>query len=447
MRKKAPRRSPGLDTATGTGEVTSRPRSGWRLRRDGAGSRSRRFVLQGRILLLLSVVALVLLSVSPAGFWALEHAPDAFLQWEARWFPHDPRPDLILGERLLALERPRPALEHFERAASRGSQDLRLAVALADTMRAAGLYDKAAGQARALLRIEPGSGRLHRILGQCQLELGQLSDGLTSLEQATRLAPHEPEAWIALAEARVGIEGYQPETARIWEAGLRQNPGEESLRYGLAETKVGLGLYQDAAALLRRLPEEQVPKAPKARELYARAGAAWGTVLHRLQPDPARCARARQALARALALAPRLPDAHYEIGLLQAEGGEWEAARQSLERAIRLRPYAHPFWYHLAPVYRRLGLRKQAEHAEARFDVLVSTFATVNRDNQYLDAHPDDVSRRLDLARLLIEREDWGAAALHLSLALRAHPRNPEALRLLQRLPGSRTIGNAKARK
>jgi uncharacterized protein HemY len=208
---------------------------------------------------------------------------------------------------------------------------------------------------------------------------------------------------------------------------------------------VGLGRYQEAEVLLRRLPQQPVPEQPKARELYARAWSAWGTVLHRLQPDPARCAQARQALERALTLAPQLPDAHYELGLLQAEDRQWEAARRSLEAAIRLRPYAHPFWYHLAPVYRRLGLPKQAEHAEARFNVLVSTFAAVNRDNQYLEAHPDDRSRRLGLARLLIEREDADAAALHLSLVLRDHPRDPEALRLLQRLRQSRAGGSKRS--
>src|SRR5207253_10695891 len=130
----------------------------------------------------------------------------------------------------------------------------------------------------------------------------------------------------------------------------------------------------------------------------------------------------RRALARAVTLAPQLPDAHYELGLLLADDGQWEAARRSLEAAIRRRPYSHPFWYHLARVDRRLGRSREAAQAEARFNLLVSTFGAVNRENQYLDAHPDDVLRRLRLARLLIEREDQDAAALHLSLVLRVHP-------------------------
>jgi tetratricopeptide (TPR) repeat protein len=441
--KKTQRRSAGVEAPDRTDPVhprESRPRpareGGFRPYGLGlATQKSSRAVRRLLFVLLAAVVLLV--PLSPAGSWLLERAPDALLQWEARWNSGDPRSDLILGERLLARGETRPALAHFTQAASRGSRDFRLAVALADVLRGAGRSDKAADQACALLQVEPQSGRLHRILGQCQLERGQMSEGMASLEQATRLAPHDADAWIALAEAHIGSEGFRPETESVWEAGFRQNPSQGSLRYGLAETEVGLGKYSEAQALLRDLPREPVPANPKTRELYARAWGAWGTVLHRLQPDAARRAQSRRALERALALAPRLPDTDYELGLVEADDGRWEAARRSLETAIRLRPYSHPFWYHLARVDRHLGLEKQADQAEARFNVLVSTFTTVNQESKYLDAHPDDVSHRLRLARLLIEREDWDAAALHLSLLLQNHPGQPEALRLLQRLRDS----------
>ena len=187
---------------------------------------------------------------------------------------------------------------------------------------------------------------------------------------------------------------------------------------------------------MQTLPNEPVPESPKRRELYARAWAARGVTLRRLRPDPARLSQARQALERALALAPRLPDAHYELGVLLTEAGEWPAALAELETATRLRPYAHPFWYHLARVYRRMGRDREATRAQARFDTLVSTFDAVNRESRALDAHPNYVPRRLRLARLLIARWDWDAAAFHLSLVLRDHPHHPEATRLMARLRG-----------
>lgn len=385
-------------------------------------------------LLLVLPAGLLLLVFSPARGALLERAPDGLLLRAIRWLPGDPRPHLILGERRLERGQVRAALQSFERAAALGSQEFRLSVALADAMRAAGLHEKAAAQARELLAVEPASGRLHRILGQCLLERGELTEGMAALEEATRRAPGEAEGWIALAEARLGIEGFQPRTTRAWEEGRQQNPNDARLRHGLAESYVGVGRYADAEALLRDLPREPVPESPKARELHARAWTSRGVVLRRLRPDGERLSQARQALERALALAPDQPDAHYELGVLQAEAGEWERARASLQSAIRLRPYAHTFWYHLARAHRRLGQEGEAARAERRFDTLVGTFDAVNRESRALDARPDDVPRRLRLARLLIERWDWDAAALHLSLVPREHPRYPEAARLMERL-------------
>jgi tetratricopeptide (TPR) repeat protein len=391
------------------------------------------------VLFLLTILVFALLLPSIAGTSLLERAPDAVLERWSRLAPGDPRPHVILGERRLAQGEPRDALERFARAASLGSQEFRLAVALADATRAAGLHEKALAQARELLRVDPASGRLHRILGQCLLEMGELSEGIAALEEATRRAPREPDTWVALAEAHLGIEGFQPRGARVWEAGRRQNPDAPILAHGLAECYTGLGRYEEAEALLHRLPEEPLPEHPKARELYARAWAARGAVLRRLRPDPARRAQARQALERGLALAPRHPETHYELGLARADDGDWEGAREALDTATRLRPYAHPFWYHLARVERRLGHEKEAARAQARFDLLVASFATVNRESRALDARPDDLPRRLRLARLLIDRWDWDAAALHLSLILRDQPRHPEAMRLLERVQVARS--------
>lgn len=394
-----------------------------------------------RLALRLALVAaglLLLLAFSPVGSALLERAPDALLLRATQWAPRDPRPHLILGERRLARGEVRPALQSFERAASLGSQDFRLAIALADAMRAAGLHEKAAAQARELLKIEPEAGRLHRILGQSLLARGEMTEGLAALEEATRRAPEDADGWIALAEARLGIDGFQPRTAQVWEDGCARNRHDPILRYGLAESEANLGRYEDAETTLMSLPKDPVPQNPKAKELYARAWTARGIVLRRWRPDPERLAQSRQALERALALAPEQPDAHYELGVLHAEAGEWEAARLSLQSAIRLRPYAHPFWYHLARVQRRLGQEAEAARSQKRFDTLVGTFDVVNRESRALDADPHDVARRLRLARLLIERWDWEAAGLHLSLVPRDHPRHPEAARLMARVRARR---------
>lgn len=387
--------------------------------------------------ILATVVAVTaLLAVSLVAAWPrlLDRAPDAMVRRAARVFRRDPRPHVVLGERLLTRGEILQSLEELTKAASLGSVDVRLGVAMVDALRRLGLHEEAAGQARELLQLEPRFGRLHRVFGQCRIEQGRISEGLASLERATLLAPQDADGWIALAEARIGIEGFRTQTAQVWEQGHTKNPDHDLLRFGLAEAYVNLGRYAEADALLRDLAERPVPSDEKGRDLYARAWSARGAVLRRLQPDATRLRQARQALERALTLAPRHPETHYELGLLHADEGRWEDARRSLEHATDLRSYAHPFWHHLARVYRRLGEARLAERAEARFELLVSTFAEVNRESQYVDAHPHDVDRRLDLARLHMKRHDWDAARLHLFRVLRDHPRHPVASRLMRRL-------------
>lgn len=57
------------------------------------------------------------------------------------------------------------------------------------------------------------------------------------------------------------------------------------------------------------------------------------------QTDPA-----LESAQRAVALAPRLADAHYQLGLVQAKREDWRAAAEAFDRAADLNPalaYAH----------------------------------------------------------------------------------------------------------
>ncbi len=392
---------------------------------DAAGRPGRRRWVQIAFIL---GVGVGVFSLSPARVALLEQLPDSLLTWSSRVFPQDPWPLILLGERRLAAGETRAAVEAFARVPE-GTQSLRLGVDLADALRAAGRWDQSEAQARQLLLLEPNSSRLHRILGQCWLGRGDPGAALGSLETAVRLSPHDTEAWVSLAEARIERDGFRPETARVWEEGRRRNPGSVLLRWGLAETCVGLGRFADAELLLQGLsPPTQ--GSPRAREWYARALAARGTLLRRYAPDPARCAQADRDLTQSLLLNPNQPDARAELGLLAVDRGDWRAAREALEEAVRLRPYAHPFWFPLPRVYRALSLPTRAHAAEARFLKLVGTFETVHRETEALEATPHDVSRRLRLARLLLERDDCDAARVQVARVLSDAPTHGDALRL-----------------
>lgn len=65
--------------------------------------------------------------------------------------------------------------------------------------------------------------------------------------------------------------------------------------------------------------------------------------------------QARRLLAGAVAANPRLADAWYELGVLDAERQQWQLSVQMLKKATSLRPSFAPAHYQLARVYAHLG--------------------------------------------------------------------------------------------
>jgi tetratricopeptide (TPR) repeat protein len=391
-------------------------------------------------LILLPFLLLLLLRFTPAYPWLLERAPDSLLQRLEQGSPGDPWPALLLGERLLARGEPSAALQRFERAGQLGASDSRWGIDVIDSLSGSGLHESAVTQAQALLQFEPKSGRLQRILGQSQLRLGQTREGMAALETATRLAPYDAGAWLALAEARTARLEPGMDLLGTWETAVKQCPQSAALRQGLAHSYIELARYTEAEPLLVGLERQPAPQDPAARGAYVRAWYARGVVLHRLRPDAQRRAQAKEALSRVHTLSPGYPDAYYEEGLLLAEEGDHIAARSALETAVRLKPQAPPFWYQLSMLCRKEDPAR-SRAAEARFQLLVRTERDVAVHSNYLAAHPEDTARRIRLARLLLQRQDRVNAARQLTIALRSAPANAEARQLLRGLGASSPSG------
>ena len=74
--------------------------------------------------------------------------------------------------------------------------------------------------------------------------------------------------------------------------------------------------------------------------------------------DPA---AAERLLTQALAADPKLPDAHYEMGVLEQQRSQWKQSATSLEQAIALRPAYAEAHYRLARAYSHLGDKAGAQ--------------------------------------------------------------------------------------
>jgi len=73
-----------------------------------------------------------------------------------------------------------------------------------------------------------------------------------------------------------------------------------------------------------------------------------------------RLASAREHLARAIELAPEMPEGHATLGLVQAASGDLADGIASLERALALLPANSAIEYPLAQLHSRAGHRKRA---------------------------------------------------------------------------------------
>ncbi len=393
-------------------------------------------------LLLAASVGLLVVATPFSVLWPplLERLPDSMLEREAAAFPRDPWPRIVLGERRLAAGKPREALEQFGKVPE-GTSLARLGLDLAEATLASGLPERARDLAIQLEQMAPQSAVRHRILGESRVAMGDYSAGMAELEQAVRLDPSDPKAYLALAQARIEFEGPRPATALLLEQGLAKCPASNpGIRYLLADVYVMVGRYEEAESLTANLDREGEPAAPPERALFARAQFARGALLRRFRPDRDRRYLSRESLETALRILPEYPDAHFELGMLFADETTWRAAADQFEMATSLRPYAHPVWFHLARAQRRLGLSADAVRSEARFRLLVETFERVNSENRWLDEHPGDHLRRLKLAELLLNRQDLDAAAGQLDLLAAALPADPRAAALRRRLEQARAV-------
>jgi tetratricopeptide (TPR) repeat protein len=69
--------------------------------------------------------------------------------------------------------------------------------------------------------------------------------------------------------------------------------------------------------------------------------------------------RAEKELLQALEMRPRIPDAHYNLGLLYEEKGDPKRAMEEYKKEIEIHPGADPAHFNLALLYGKLGLLRE----------------------------------------------------------------------------------------
>lgn len=310
----------------------------------------------------------------------------------AERFPNDDRLHANLAQDLLHAKQNDLALAESLRVAKSAHTDPKFTLNLA-------VLENGVGAARDSLKhalsVEEQAGVAQdvrasaaAIAGRDYESVGELEQAIPHLSVALRLAPHEENAYLALA--RILEAQHKSEAAMsILQHGRKQNPDSSRLSLTLAGSLISAGQYSASAQLLNELIE----KFPNELEAYPRLAEAY-----RGMSEPV---HATEVLRRLAARDPEFPMIHVVIAqsMLDEESIDYAAvlseldyaekassedsdvyylrgkafmalqkysqATAALRRAIELQPTNSRAYYQLGLAYQKAG---KAQLAKEEFD-------------------------------------------------------------------------------
>jgi tetratricopeptide (TPR) repeat protein len=332
------------------------------------------------------------------------------LEAAARLQPGDQQTQTNLAHAWMETNQPAKAAHAFTAAAALGPLD-------ADTThdRALALLQSGdvAGAKRVLDAIPQASrdDALEELSAEAEERLGNYRQAEEHFSQAAHLNPSEPNIYAWVVELLRHFS-WQP-AVKVADYGIQQYPSSTRLKaargiasYADNRDKEAAGVFSD---LLSADPENATWASLLGRScaLIADAAAtgcenlqhfadqhprnaeaatyAATTLLH--QPAEKRDnTRARALLEQAVAADPTLPDAWYQLGVLDQEETQWQQSTTPLEKAISLNPAFAEAHYRLARAYSHLGRRDDA----SKEIELQQRYAKQQKDS--LDARLKDVT-------------------------------------------------------
>jgi tetratricopeptide (TPR) repeat protein len=328
------------------------------------------------------------------------------LTTSAKLDPRNGETQSNLGQALVAGKRPADAARAFGAASALDPADCDLIYNWATALYDAGQNAQAA---EVLARI-PATKRtdsVESLAGDIAEKQGHYQEAAEHLQNAARLNPTESNIYaVAVELMRHWSWQHAIQTAQY---GIQQFPDSTRLQLAAGIAHYGNAQYTDAAdifaALLAREPDNEadgdllgrscaamgdsstpscsslITFAEKHQANAAVAVYAASSILHRpaSQQD---LGRAQRLLEQSVQADPRLPDAYYQLGVLQQQLTHWDASVSALRQAIALRPAYAEAHYRLARAYSHLHQPEQAQ-------------AEIALQQQYSQQAKDELNARL----------------------------------------------------
>ncbi len=235
------------------------------------------------------------------------------------------------------------------------------------------------------------TAELHDLLGEVEESLGNYVEAVNEYERAAQMEPSEKHIFDWGCELLLH-RTVEP-ALEVFNHGVKRYPGSAKLRVGLGIALYSRGGYDDAVKAfaqatdlepsdprpylflakvynisnveaqgaserLRRFAELQPNNA---LALYSYALSLWRR--ERGQNRPEDLVQVESLMKKAAALDPRFPEAHFQLGILYADGRDFGKAIGEFERAITLKPDFADAHYRLAQALVRSGEKTRA-HGE-----------------------------------------------------------------------------------
>jgi predicted Zn-dependent protease len=334
-------------------------------------------------------------------------------QIAARLNPRNPNTQVSLGRLYTEAQQPKRAADAFAAALALKPGDADLTLDLAQSLADAGDLAKAKETVRGMSGAD-SSAAAQSLLGDIQEKSGAFKDAAQAYQRAVDLDPSEPDVWALGVEflRHWTFDGAIPE----FEAGMARFPASTRMRLGLGVAYFGNTNYAGAipifADLLDADPgnafysqllgmactaimQESRPRCSSLiayaqshpRDAHASVYAATGILQG--QPSEDQLALAEKLLHSAIAADPKLPEAHFQFGILEQDRGQWEASIPELEAAVTQKPALAVAHYRLGLAYRHAGRKKEAEDQMALL-------------NRYKDEQQKDLDSRLRQVTLFL---------------------------------------------
>ena len=306
------------------------------------------------------------------------------LEIAARLNPKNKETLSDLGEAFTANGQPADAAKAFGSAVALEPENADLRYNWAAVLLDAGDADQAA-QALAPVRGQETMPQVQELLGEIAEKQGRFLEAVQHLQDAAKLDPSEGNLYL------LGMEylkhwTFEP-ALKFFEYGVAQYPSSRRMLLGLGITRYSMNQVPVAASIFARLLDADPGNAMYADllgksctlfadtikecvklEQYAEANQknaaidtyAATSILARPGESPNLLLAAR-LLDTAIAINPKLAEAHYQKGLLLQFQEKWTESIPELESSVALKPESSRAHYRLALAYARSGNREKAK--------------------------------------------------------------------------------------